>query len=70
MAEFCLDCYNELHGTHYTEQEVELEEDLCEGCGQIKPVVVAFRSQWSLPGARVLHWVRVRLLLLVEFLRR
>ena len=42
MAEFCLDCWNRLNGTHYTEDDVTTEPDLCEGCGQIKPVIVTF----------------------------
>ena len=44
MAEFCLDCWNKLNGTHYTPDQVWLEEDLCEGCGEWKPVVVGFRG--------------------------
>ena len=28
MAEFCLDCWNEMNGTHYTPDQVVLEEDL------------------------------------------
>ncbi len=44
MAEFCLDCWNEMNGTHYTPEQVVLEEDLCEGCGEWKPVVVGFRG--------------------------
>ena len=43
MAEFCLDCWNEMNGTHYTPEQVVLEEDLCEGCGSWKPVVISFR---------------------------
>ena len=42
MAEFCVDCYNRLHGTQLTE-EVDTEIDLCEGCGQWKPVILSFR---------------------------
>lgn len=42
MAEFCLECYNKLNGTNYTEDEVITEEDLCEGCGEIKPCVDGF----------------------------
>ena len=43
MAEFCLNCYNRLHGTHVTEQEVTTQWDLCEGCGQWRPVIASFR---------------------------
>lgn len=50
MAEFCLDCWNKLNGTHYTERDVILESDLCEGCGEIKDCIVVFREypKWSL----------------------
>lgn len=47
VAEFCLDCWNELNGTHYTEREmvVDHEEfDLCEGCGEWKPCIVVERG--------------------------
>jgi len=58
MAEFCLECYNELNGTHFTEKDVILEEDLCEGCGEYKPTIVVFRSRglkdWL---ARINNWL-------------
>lgn len=40
MAEFCLDCFNKLHDTDYTEREVWLEVDFCEGCAEWKPCVM------------------------------
>lgn len=43
MAEFCLDCWNKLNGTSYTKRQVRTDMDLCEGCGEWKPVIVAFR---------------------------
>ena len=48
MAEFCLDCWNKMNGTHYTQEQVWTEEDLCEGCGEWKPVVVGIRSRGGL----------------------
>ena len=51
MAEFCLDCWNKLNGTHYTPDQVWLEEDQCEGCGQWKPVVAALRQAAEKWGA-------------------
>lgn len=42
MAEFCLDCYNKLHGTHYGEGAVKLDYDLCEGCGEWKLTIAGF----------------------------
>ncbi|MGN1008494.1 MAG: hypothetical protein ACI4PV_06070 [Butyricicoccus sp.] len=45
MAEFCLECWNMLNDTKYTERELVLSHfpDLCEGCGQYKKVVVRER---------------------------
>ena len=43
MAEFCLDCFNRLHGTDYKERGITLEDDYCEGCGAVKPCVVLLR---------------------------
>ncbi len=46
MAEFCLDCWNKLNGTHSTERDYILSDDLdlCEGCGQFRPVIEKARS--------------------------
>lgn len=44
LAEFCLDCLNEQMGTHFTDKDVLLEDDLCEGCGEVKPCVIVIRS--------------------------
>ena len=40
MAEFCLDCFNELNGTNYSKKEVWLADDFCEECCEWKPCVV------------------------------
>ena len=42
MAEFCLDCYNELHGTYYDDGDVNLDYDLCEDCGEWKLTIADF----------------------------
>jgi hypothetical protein len=42
MAEFCLDCYNKLNETNFGEGTVELDYDLCEGCGEWKLTIVYF----------------------------
>ncbi len=46
MAEFCLDCWNKLNQTSYTEREYILGKDidLCEGCGEKKRVIEAKRK--------------------------
>jgi len=42
VAEFCLDCWNKLNHTLLEEKGVTLSDDLglCEGCAQLKPVIV------------------------------
>ena len=47
MAEFCLDCLNKMDGTHYTKWDVKLSwgVDLCEGCGEMKRVVIVIRDR-------------------------
>jgi len=46
MAEFCLNCWNELNHIHLTEKDVIMSEelDLCEGCGEIKTTIVKYRN--------------------------
>lgn len=51
MAEFCLKCFNKMNATGYTEKDVILEDNLCEGCGEIKPCVIVIRKgawKWKL----------------------
>ena len=45
MAEFCLECLNEISGTNYTEADFILsrEPDFCENCGKMVRVVVKRR---------------------------
>jgi len=45
MAEFCLKCFNELNGTNYQANEVWLEDDFCEGCGDWRPCVMELRPK-------------------------
>lgn len=42
MAEFCLACYNNLHRTHLQPEDVIITDylDLCEGCADLRQVVV------------------------------
>jgi len=46
MAEFCVDCWNDLFGTHLSEKQVVLsaEETLCEGCQKTKYVVIITKA--------------------------
>lgn len=45
MSEFCLKCFNEMNDTHYRAKDVWLEEDLCEGCADWRPCVIALRPK-------------------------
>lgn len=48
MAEFCLECLNEISGTNYTEADFILsrELDFCENCGKMVRVVVKRRRRF------------------------
>ena len=39
MAEYCLDCWNKLNGSD--DNEKRYDYDLCEGCGEWKPVITS-----------------------------
>ncbi len=52
MAEFCLECYNKIFGRPLHERNVLQEVDLCEGCGELKPCVVAIHEFEWLYGAK------------------
>lgn len=58
MAEFCLDCWNKLNKTQCTEKEYVLSKgpDLCEECGQWKPVIVRKRRFPALHGFWATLW--------------
>lgn len=45
MAEFCLDCWNRINECDDTQRDwiLSRELDLCEGCGEWKPVLVVPR---------------------------
>lgn len=42
MSEYCLDCWNEINETNDPKEKYILskELDLCEGCGEWKPVII------------------------------
>jgi len=56
MAEFCLKCFNELNGTDYQSNEVWLENDFCEGCGNRRPCVIKLRPKPLLRRTVDLIW--------------
>lgn len=59
MAEFCLECWNQMNGTNDFKWRyvLSLEKDLCEGCGQYKHIIVMER-----------HWSRVEKMLSEVFI--
>ena len=49
MAEFCIDCMNKYilsSQQRLTENEVVIEDDFCEGCGEWKPCVIVIKEQF------------------------
>lgn len=45
MAEYCLDCFNKIEQTNFTENQVIESKypSICEGCKQPKKVVIRVR---------------------------
>lgn len=62
MAEFCLDCWNKLNKSQFTEKTYVLskELDLCEECGEWKPVIVCVRRFPALYTLRKSLWAKLR----------
>ena len=52
MAEFCINCFNKYHRTHYCAGEISVQEDFCEGCGKWCPCVVKLQ-----PRPLLLQWL-------------
>lgn len=50
MAEFCLDCWNEINETNDPAKKYIISEELelCEGCAQYRHVIVAIRKGYML----------------------
>ena len=48
MAEYCLDCLNEIMGTNDSVKKVILSHglDLCENCGEYKHVVIRYKLRY------------------------
>lgn len=46
MAEYCLDCFNHLNQSNENEHKYIISKypELCEGCGKMKPIVIAKRG--------------------------
>lgn len=50
MAEFCLECWNKIMDTNDLPKKfyISRQLDLCEECGQWKPVILAVRRRYIL----------------------
>lgn len=48
MAEFCIDCWNEMNKTNDKEKDYYTTWGLCEGCGECKTVVILKKKKFSL----------------------
>ncbi len=59
MAEFCLECFNRLNDMKLTEKEVVLENDICEGCGTVKPCVISIHKRPKTPLESFLKWLGI-----------
>ncbi len=46
MSEICLDCWNETNNRNDSPKKfvISKELDLCEECGEYKPVIIAYRE--------------------------
>ena len=55
MAEFCLECWNKMNNTNYPAKKFILteENDLCEGCGELKKVVIMEKRHYYLHKFRL-----------------
>ena len=56
MAEFCIDCWNEINETNDSEKKYIISEDLvlCEGCNEYKHIIVANRKSYYMRKFRFL----------------
>lgn len=49
MAEFCKECYEKIFEDQGKNKKIVISKkcwDLCEGCGEVKPVVIKVRKKW------------------------
>lgn len=54
MAEFCLECWNRLNDTEYSKKKYIISEELelCEGCGEYKPIIIMERRAYYMHKLR------------------
>lgn len=59
MAEYCLECFNKVNGTKINENEVITEDDVCEGCGKVKPCVISIDRSPKTPFNSFFRWLGI-----------
>lgn len=69
MAEFCLDCWNRMNGTSYTDADLKVSKGttLCEGCGQIVQCLETYTPGEKIPRLSVRRWIKVRIRLVKDW---
>ena len=62
MSELCLECLNQLMGTNDLPQKyiISRNEDLCEECGEWKPVVIAIKRRYLIQEGVIELLTRLR----------
>ena len=61
LAEFCIECFNRIMGADYALERfiISKDYDLCEECGEIKPIIVRVKRRYLLADAlkeRIEYW--------------
>jgi len=52
MAEFCLECWNKINNINLSAKDVvcSKEVDLCEGCSEMKHVIIKYKKRGQQRG--------------------
>ena len=72
MAEFCLECWNKLNKTNDSYKKYIFSDylELCEGCGEWKIVIVAYKSHYYYRKLRYILFPFVIVWKILDFLFR
>ena len=59
MAEYCLDCWNEINETNDVKEKYIFTKDLdlCEGCGELKNTIIIERKYWYIYRLRLIIYI-------------
>ena len=72
LAEFCLDCWNKINGTNDPPENYVISKELalCEGCRQMKQVIVIKRTGNMDRSYRIALWILLICVLLYILFQR